>query len=118
MVGSIRIPDTVGAIVVTADLRANKVTCHVDVEAPRTGRATTRVNWLVRQLKNAPDDVPLEAFVANQRGAGMAELLGRTREDPNVLVTDPKKELRSFRVASSARWGGSAALAVVRSSIQ
>jgi hypothetical protein len=105
MVGSIRIPDTVGAIVVTADLRANKVTCHLDVDAPRTGRATTRVNWLVRQLKGATDTLRLEAFVANQRGPGMAELLGRTREDPNLLIADPKKELRSFRVACTAPMG-------------
>lgn len=105
MVGSIRIPDTVGPVVVTADLRANKVTCHVDVDAPRAGRATTRVNWLVRQLKGAPDSLRIEAFVANQRGPGMAELLGRTREDPNALVADPKKELRSFRVASTSPMG-------------
>jgi hypothetical protein len=42
-----RILDTVGQLVVTADLRASKVTCHVDVDAPREGRPTTRVNWLV-----------------------------------------------------------------------
>lgn len=58
--GVIRIPDTVGNLVVTADLRASRVTCHVDVEAPRDGRATTRVNWLVRQLKNAPDSARVE----------------------------------------------------------
>ena len=73
--GAIRIPDTVGQLVVTADLRAGKVTCHVDVEAPREGRATTRVNWLVRQLKNAPDGTRVEAFVAHARGSQAAELL-------------------------------------------
>jgi hypothetical protein len=55
LAGAIRIPDTVGQLVITADLRAGKVTCHVDLDAPREGRPTTRVNWLVRQLKNAPD---------------------------------------------------------------
>jgi hypothetical protein len=103
--GAIRIPDTVGHLVVTADLRAGKVTCHVDVEAPREGRATTRVNWLVRQLKNAPDGTRLEAFVAHARGSQAAELLSTVRENPASLVVDPSKELRSFRIAMSGTLG-------------
>lgn len=103
--GVIRIPDTVGDIKVTADLRANTITCSVDVDAPRTGRSTTRVNWLVRQLKNAPDALRVEAFTLNQRGAGAAELLGAVRQDPNVLVLDPLKEMRNFRVALTVPMG-------------
>ena len=52
--GAIRIPGTAGQLVVTADLRAGKVTCHVDVDAPKEGRATTRVNWLLRQSRTHP----------------------------------------------------------------
>ena len=106
LAGSIRIPDTVGPLVVTADLRANKVTCHVDVDAPREGRPTTRVNWLVRQLKNAPDTTRVEAFVAHGRGSSAAELLATIREDPGALVVDPGKELRTFRIAASSSLGG------------
>jgi hypothetical protein len=105
MSGAIRIPDTVGQLVVTADLRAGKVTCHVDVESPREGRATTRVNWLVRQLKNAPDGTRVEAFVAHARGSQAAELLSTVRENPSSLVLDPAKELRSFRLAVSGNLG-------------
>jgi hypothetical protein len=103
--GVIRIPDTVGNLVVTADLRASRVTCHVDVEAPRDGRATTRVNWLVRQLKSAPDSARIEAFVAHARGSAAAELLSVVRENPASLVTDPSKELRTFRVATTGTLG-------------
>jgi len=99
MEGAIRIPDTVGPLVVTVDLRANRVTCHVDLDAPREGRPTTRVNWLVRQLRNAPENVRIEAFAAHARGPGQAELLRAVREDPAVLLGDPKRELRSFRIA-------------------
>ncbi len=102
MQGAIRIPDTVGPLVVTVDLRANRVTCHVDVDAPREGRPTTGVNWLVRQLRNAPEVVRIEAFAAHARGAGQAELLRVVREDPAVLIADPKRELRLFRIAMSA----------------
>lgn len=75
------------------------------MDAPREGRPTTRVNWIVRQLKHAPDSTRIESFVANSRGAGAAELLGKVREDSAVLVTDPKKDIRSFRVALSVPMG-------------
>lgn len=103
--GAIRIPDTVGHLVVTADLRAGKVTCHVDVDAPREGRPTTRVNWLVRQLKDAPDSVRIEAFNAHSRSSAAAELLSTVRENPTSLVLDPSRELRTFRVASTNNLG-------------
>lgn len=103
--GAIRIPGTVGHLVVTADLRAGKVTCHVDVDAPKEGRATTRVNWLIRQLKNASDNTRVEAFVAHARGSQAAELLSTVRENPAALVLDPSKELRSFRLAVTSTLG-------------
>ena len=103
--GAVRIPDTVGHLVVTADLRAGRVTCHVDVDAPREGRPTTRVNWLVRQLKNATDTARVEVFTAHSRGSSAAELLGAVRENPTILLTDPAKELRTFRVALSSNLG-------------
>lgn len=105
LTGAIRIPDTVGHLVVTADLRAGKLTCHVDVDAPREGRPTTRVNWLLRQLKDAPEGTRVEAFVAHARGSVAAELLAVVRENPASLIVDPSKELRSFRVASTTNLG-------------
>ncbi len=99
--GAIRIPNTVGNLVVTADLRAGRVTCYVDVDAPREGRPSTRVNWLVRQLKNAPGSTRVESFVAHARGSQAAELLSAVREDPALLVVDAGKEIRTFRVATS-----------------
>jgi hypothetical protein len=105
MSGTIRVPDTAGVLVVTADLRASQVTCHVDIDAPREGRPTTRVNWLVRQLKNAPVSARIEAFVQHGRGSTTAELLSTVRENPAVLVADPAKELRAFRIATSGVLG-------------
>lgn len=105
MSGSIRIPDTVGPLVITADLRAGQITCYVDVDAPREGRPTTRVNWLVRQLKNAADDVRVECYTVRMRGAGAAELLRTVRADPATLISDPSREIRSFRVATTAPLG-------------
>lgn len=103
--GAIKVPGTIGEIVVLADLRANKVTAHVDVDAPKTGRPATRINWLVRQVKDAPGDLRLEAFAQGQRGSGAAELLSVVREQPEKLIADPAKELRAFRVAVTVPMG-------------
>jgi len=105
MVGSIRIPGAVAPLTVTADLRAGRIDCFVDIAAPREGRPTTRVNWLIRQLANAPDSLRIEAHVARGRGASAAELLGAVRDNPTLLLGDGGKELRSFRVALSAPMG-------------
>ncbi|AWB91914.1 stress response protein [Aeromicrobium chenweiae] len=105
LTGVIRIPNTVAPINVVADLRANRITCYVDVNAPQEGRQTTRVNWIVRQLKDARPDVRVESFAARARGAGAAELLADVREDPKLLVTDPNRDIRSFRIALSVPGG-------------
>jgi hypothetical protein len=81
------------------------VTCHVEVDAPREGRPATRVNWLLRQLRDAPEAVRVEAFTLHTRGAGAAELLRDVRANPAVLVTDPKKELRAYRIALTSPMG-------------
>lgn len=105
LTGAIRIPGTVGPLHIAADLRAGRLTCYVDVDAPKQGRPTTRVNWLTRQLKEADGSLRVEAFAVKARGDGAADLLERVREDPGLLVIDPKKVLRSFRVAMSAPMG-------------
>jgi hypothetical protein len=102
--GEIRIPNAVSPLRVTADLRASKITCSFDVDAPRDGRSTTRVNWLLRQLKTAPDSTRVEAFALRSRVA-TAELLRDVRENPAKLIGDPSKELRSFIVARTFPMG-------------
>ena len=99
LTAAIRIPDAAGPITVTADLRAGIIAVSVDVDAPREGKATTRVNWLARQLKDAPDRLRVDAWAANARSS-TSELLKAVREDPSVLIEDPKKDLRSFRVTA------------------
>ncbi len=40
-----------------------------------------------------------------ERGSSSAELLGTARETPELLITDPPKEIRTFRIASVAGVG-------------
>jgi hypothetical protein len=103
--GALRIPNAVGPIDITVDLRARLVICSVDIDAPKEGRPTTKVNWLVRQLKQTNDRARLECNVMNQRGNGASDLLGRVRKNPELLILDPTKTIRSFTVALNSSMG-------------
>lgn len=104
LTGTLRIPDAIAPVDIAVDLRANRVTVLVDVAAPREGRAATRVNWLVRQLRDAPDGLRIDAYATGSR-TSTSELLRAVRENPAALVGDPKRDLRTFRVAASSPMG-------------
>jgi hypothetical protein len=103
---AIRVPDAVGPLVVQADLRTRKVITSVTVDAPGDGRPATRVKWLLRQLKDAPDGLVIEASFANSKTT-TAALLSAAREDPQALLlaNDAKRPPRAFRLALSRPMG-------------
>jgi len=104
LTGTIRIPDAIAPIDVCADVRSGRVGVSVVVDAPRDGRQATRVNWLTRQLREAPDGLRVDGFITGTRGS-TSGLLGAVRGDPGTLIDDPKREFRSFRVAAASPLG-------------
>ena len=54
--GILRVPDAAGDITVNVLLPARMVRYEVELKPPSEGRATTRINWLLRQLRTG--DVP------------------------------------------------------------
>jgi hypothetical protein len=98
--GSFRVPGAVGPIDVEADLRARLTRVSVKASAPKEGRPATRINWILRQLKKAPDDLRVEVHFARTKES-TALLLKDAREDPKALLSpsDPKREPRSFTLS-------------------
>src|SRR5690606_23684600 len=82
---ALRIPDSIGDLSVIPDLRAGRVSAHVDFAAPSEGRQTTRVSWLLRQLSDAPDQLCIDAWTQGARQS-MSELVGDLRGAPDKLV--------------------------------
>jgi hypothetical protein len=78
----------------------------VDIQAPKEGRPKTRVNWLLRQLRDASDDLRVEVRFARTRLTQSA-LLRDCRDAPERLLSpdDPKREPRSFMLALSRSMG-------------
>lgn len=95
--GTLRVPDAVAPMDLRADLRAKRVLCSVVVRAPEDGRPATRINWLLRQLTEAPADLRIEvAFNGTRETTSL--LLAEAREEPSRLLSpsEPKRLPKSF----------------------
>jgi hypothetical protein len=103
---ALNVPDAVGPIMVDADLRTQLVTTSVAVDAPQEGRPQTRINWMLRQLREGPDDLRVDVSFANIRET-TSVLLKDARQYPQQLLSasDPKREPRGFTLALSRKMG-------------
>lgn len=103
---ALKVPDAVGNLGVVADLRTRKVTTSVELKAPRKGRPLTRINWLLRQLKNASGDLRVDVKFASTKETSSL-LLDEARESPDGLLssTDKKREPRAFVVSVTRPMG-------------
>jgi hypothetical protein len=102
----LRVPGAVGDIRLQSDLRAKRTLTSVDVDAPADGRPKSRINWLLRQLNAAPDDLRVDVTFPNARQT-TSELLGTIRENPELLLypQDPTRAPRSFRLTLGRQMG-------------
>ncbi|WP_240181948.1 TerD family protein [Nocardioides sp. 616] len=99
--GRLKVPGAVDVLVVGADLRADKATAAITVQAPRgETRPQTRVSWLLRQIPEAAkDSIRIEAHLAGPRSTSTAALLGKVRQDPSCLLPEDQREIRSFTIS-------------------
>lgn len=102
--GAVAIPDVAGPLHIVADLRTRQITIGIDVEAPREGRSRGRVSWLLRQLKDAPDDTRIEARIARTQ-TSLAGSLADIRAQPEVILPPSDKEIRAFHVSHTRNMG-------------
>ncbi|MEK6720374.1 MAG: hypothetical protein AABZ33_06845 [Chloroflexota bacterium] len=103
---TIRVPDAAAPIDLSADLRTRLLTTSLELAAPREGRAKTRITWIVRQLKEAPNNVRIEVRYPNAKET-VSATLGEARERPDCLLfaADAHREPRMFRVSLSDEMG-------------
>jgi hypothetical protein len=70
------------------------------------GRPATRVNWLPRQLKDAPDGLVIEAsFINTKTSTGSVWSAARGNPQALLLGNDSKRPPRAFRFALSRPMG-------------
>lgn len=105
LVGRISIPGAVSDLEITADLRANQVICQVQLSSPNEGRSLTRVNWLLKQVSDAPKSTRVEVFVKNGRQAAAVCLLAEAILEPKKLLPAEDKEIVGFKLTTVTKMG-------------
>jgi hypothetical protein len=103
--GGLRVPNAAASIEVSTDLRAGRIRCSMTVDSPAAGKSTTRLNWLLRQLRDSKGQICVETVAVRQRGKGPVRTLAELRENPKLAIEDPARELRAFTVSLSANAG-------------
>lgn len=100
LIASIKVPNAVAAIDLEVNLRTKEVTTSATLAAPREGRPATRINWLLRQLKDAPP--ALRISVRYPHTSDRPSMLLRDSETASQKLlhpTDPKRDPWEFTVA-------------------
>ncbi|WP_228002977.1 TerD family protein [Nocardia australiensis] len=100
----LRIPGTVGDLVVCADVRTNKIRCRTTLDAPTEGTSARRLSWLLKQLEDAPGNVQVEV-VFSERGNEVCEHLDTVRTDPKALTGGRAGVIVSFALEQTFPMG-------------
>lgn len=102
--GVLRVPNTIGDIVLTADLKARQSVVEVTFDAPDDKGAKARIGWLVRQLQDAPQGLVVEAYAKGSR-QGVAAPIEAVREDSSTLIGPDKKDPAKFHLVARSDLG-------------
>lgn len=92
---TLRVPGAAGVLDVVADLRTTRVRVGTAVAAPQDGTNHRRVQWILRQLREAPDDVLVEVQFARHTET-TCEQLKDLREGPGPLLAGQTKDVVGF----------------------
>lgn len=81
------IPNAVSPLKITADLQRRTLDCSMSLNAPKDKqRASARLNWLLRQVKQTDiDDIFIRAYTMG-RGNNPQVKLNEVRENPDALL--------------------------------
>ncbi|MYE31966.1 MAG: hypothetical protein F4X80_04780 [Chloroflexi bacterium] len=115
---TLRVPDAVADITVRADLIARTVSAGLSIKAPERGRPRTRVNWLVRQLRNEPAG-NIQVATAFKSRKPVTKLLADLIENPDEALLDdrqiPPREFTLTLARDMRERGGATARSFVQS---
>ncbi|MBW8487467.1 TerD family protein [Actinomadura sp. PM05-2] len=104
MSAEIRFPSAAGPILLEADLRTGQIETTVELPAAPRARTLTRVQWLLRQLDQAPPELRVEALAPGHT-AGPCDLLKNLTAEPGLLLPDGGEQIASFRLTLSSSMG-------------
>ena len=102
--GTLRVPDTISDISVTADIRTSRLTLGATFAAPNDRTPRASVVWLVKQLKASPGSLLVDTYARNARHPVTATL-EELREDPHRGLGEGKPAPARFQLRYPAAMG-------------
>jgi hypothetical protein len=99
--GQLVVPNAPAAMNLTVDLRAGRVDVSAEIDCPTTGKPTTRLNWLLRQLSDPPEPMFVRPIVARSRRTFASHDWRKHVEDPSRILEIGGDDIRSFRLTIS-----------------
>ncbi|MFN3217051.1 MAG: hypothetical protein ACE367_11195 [Acidimicrobiales bacterium] len=103
--GRLRVPGSVGDIVVIADLKAKQIRSEVTVPAPEDRKGRGSVTWLARQIADTAHRAVLIESCAKNARTPVAAPLAAVIEEPTVLLADGQQDIARFVVAQRFEMG-------------
>ena len=102
--GTLRVPDAIADMTVTADLRARLVTTSAGFDAPRDRGGRARVTWFTRQLRETEGSLIVETYAHGAR-APVVATLEQLLQDPRAGLGESRKDPVRFRVLRRSEMG-------------
>lgn len=96
--GAIDVPGTAAKLEMEADLAGGLLHCSAQFSAPNEGRNRSRLNWLLRQLKDAPADTLVQWSYKHARVSEQPHKLADLREKTYEFDMPNDREIVSLRV--------------------
>ncbi|WP_238423154.1 TerD family protein [Gordonia sp. 'Campus'] len=101
----LRVSGAAGPVAMHADLGRGRIGCSLKTAAPRAGRTQTKINWLVRQLADAPDDLRITAHHSGSRVESTAALLKDIHADATSVMPTDGRDIREFTITMESSMG-------------
>ena len=106
LAATLRVPGAVGDLHLVADLRGRQTLTSVTIDAPKEMRAKPRINWLLRQLNDAPPELRVEVKYLNARETtGLLLADAQQNVDGLLYPPDPKREPKAFTLTLARPMG-------------
>ncbi|MEM9202878.1 MAG: hypothetical protein AAGC53_14535 [Actinomycetota bacterium] len=99
LAATLRIPDTIADLAITADLRGEHIEAVCVVPAPADKTPRGQVGWLLRQLRaNGPTDCTISAWGLRKQRPHAEASLADAVDDPSVLIGPDRADIARFEV--------------------
>jgi hypothetical protein len=98
------IPHAPSKLNINVNLHSRRAVASIRILAPKEGRPLTKINWILRQLREAPEDTRIEVHFAGTRDTSSL-LIKEALANPKLLLHPGDKDPRLFVIALGRKMG-------------